>query len=167
MLGTKQIAAIGLCLLIAVWLTWPTVGQVNANHCSPAGAIARVSELIHGRSFWIAQLQDISARRYQAENWDVLQAERDTRLNKIMRDADDAIQKSYDSLETLYQKYPQLAASESEKLTPSESQKAAQRLRQLAAQIEDAEMKRRLSDHKKVEAATLRNCESIIHNTLK
>jgi hypothetical protein len=98
------------------WLTWPSDGQLDVLRCVPDGALARFSATLYGRGFWRSQLGPVEAERRLAERWDRLQAEIDTRMERILSRSDD-------KLNSLYASHPELAPTPAE-LETSRAQEA-------------------------------------------
>ena len=108
---------VGLWGLVG-WVTWPSDGQLDVLRCVPDGAVARFSATLYGRGFWRSQLGAIEAERRLAERWDRLQAEIDTRMERILSQNDD-------KLNSLYASHPELAPTPAE-LEPSRAQEVAE-----------------------------------------
>jgi len=100
------------------WLTWPSDGQLDVLRCVPDGAVARFSATLYGRGFWRSQLGAVEAERRLAERWDRLQAEIDTRMERILSQNDD-------KLNSLYASHPELAPTPAE-LETSRAQEAGE-----------------------------------------
>jgi len=100
------------------WLTWPSDGQLDVLRCVPDGAVARFSATLYGRGFWRSQLGAVEAERRLAERWDRLQAEIDTRMERILCQHDD-------KLNSLYASHPELAPTPAE-LETSRAQEAGE-----------------------------------------
>jgi hypothetical protein len=139
---------------IAVWLTWPSTGQIKVDTCSPNSILAEISAMTHGKGFWRVQLDDIGRQRNAADNWDQNQT-------KIEAEIDEAIAKGNAQVEELYQKYPTLAPSQ-----PSQADRMTEQLRAQADAIEIANVKRMASEQMQKRLPLLRQCETKIREML-
>lgn len=79
------LAIVVALVVAAAWLTWPSGGQLKLQTCQPGGALAQVSDWLHGNDFWKVQLADVQRRAAEAENWDERQAEIKRRLEVALR----------------------------------------------------------------------------------
>lgn len=52
---------------IFIALTWPRDAMLYYKACSAKGDIAELSEAIHGRSFWVHQLENVHGKRQATE----------------------------------------------------------------------------------------------------
>ena len=94
---------VGLLGLVG-WVTWPSAGQLDVLRCVPDGAVARFSAKLYGPLFWRSQLGPVEAERRLAEGWDRLQAEIETRMERILS-------QNADELNSLYASHPELETS--------------------------------------------------------
>ena len=134
---------VGLWGLVG-WVTWPSDGQLDVLRCVPDGAVARFSATLYGRGFWRSQLGAIEAERRLAERWDRLQAEIDTRMERILSQNDD-------KLNSLYASHPELAPTPAE-LETSRAQEAGE--------VNEALLRRQqLSEFVAARARNLASCE--------
>jgi hypothetical protein len=138
---------LALFLAAATWATWPSADGVNLATCEPNGILARLSAIIHQDRFWQAQLDDIRLRAARAENWDRNQEEARAKIDAVL----EAARKR---MEDVYEKHPSLA--------PSPEQRAADRLRAVADEIEHAEGAKIMSDFNMKQLAMLRLCEDAV-----
>jgi hypothetical protein len=114
-----EFVAVIVCLLGLVgWLTWPSDGQLDVVRCVPNSAVARFSATLYGRGFWRSQLGAVEAERRLAERWDRLQAEIETRIERILS-------QNEDELNSLYAGHPELAPTAAE-LGASRAQQAGE-----------------------------------------
>lgn len=112
-----------VCLLVCVsglvgWLTWPSDGQLDVLRCIPNTAVARFSAMLYGRGFWRSQLGAVEAERRLAERWDRLQAEIESRIERVLS-------QNEDKLNSLYASHPELAPTPAE-LETSRAQEAGE-----------------------------------------
>ena len=134
---------VGLLGLVG-WVTWPSAGQLDVLRCVPDGAVARFSAKLYGPLFWRSQLGAVEAERRLAEGWDRLQAEIETRMERILS-------QNADELNSLYASHPELAPTPAE-LETSRAQEAGEANEGLAR-------RKQLSEFMAARARSLAACE--------
>jgi hypothetical protein len=133
-------------VVLLLWLTWPSPGQLDAFNCNPKSVFGSLSARIYGERFWRAQLADVQAQAIRSEGWDAYRAQR-----KLEEQS--GIAMAREASAELYIAHPELA--------PSPAQQA-QRLRDAADAIEERESDQIVSDFFMREAAAARRCEAAI-----
>jgi hypothetical protein len=146
-IGSRTLLLAGFVAL-AVWATWPGSWALNSS-CEPRTVFSQLSETIYGRYFWEEQLQNARDEAVAAEKL----------ADDVAKTFPRGPIEKYDTeLENIYAKHPELA--------PTPGERAAQRYRDLADQIEAREAyNQELSSVQKM-ATDIRRCERTIAQTL-
>ena len=122
-------------------------GPLDLFRCACDSAVARLSATLYGRSFWRSQLVAVEAERRVAEGWDRLQAEIDTRMERILSPNED-------KLISLCASHPELAP------TPAELETS--RAQQAAEANEARSRRKQLSEFMAARARSLATCDGEI-----
>jgi hypothetical protein len=146
---------------VFLWLTWPTMGQLSVESCTPDTAIAKLSALIHGEGFWRVQLADIRYQRDEAENWDRTQAEKRQRISEILAQTDEVLRRQNEEMAETFRKYPRLAPSPEQQLA-YRMQEQAEEMNAQAVAMELAKLESRLSEKMRKKVPVLQRCETLI-----
>lgn len=161
LLNNRVKLAVLACLIgvFFLWLTWPTIGQLNVESCTPNTAIAKLSALIHGEGFWRVQLADIRHRLDENENWDRIQAENRRQISEI----DEVLRRDKVWVAEIYGKYPSLAPSPEAQL----ADRMRERAEQIKAEADAVEFERVAQETMRKELPMLQRCEAHIHEKLR
>lgn len=137
----------GVAFLIGYWMLRPEPGAIILPQCEPDGALATISERVHGVAFWRVQLPYIRRQISTELNWDSYQQEARAKERAALDIANAGLEK-------MYVQHPELA--------PSPAQRRAEQLRALADAVEDAENSAIVSDYMRKQAAGAQACEAKI-----
>lgn len=132
---------------VFIALTWPRDAHMYYEACAPKGDIGELSEAIHGRSFWVHQLENVRGKRQATDgiiaNYPAVATANDQQGAAIDRMIDEANAKV---------------------MTPAEL--TASHLRRQADKIEAMDQRRQLIESVQAHAAMLRTCEQLIEGRL-
>jgi hypothetical protein len=145
---TKRHIVFIIIVAIAFWATWPGANSVKLETCDPDSTFSHLSSIIYRANFWQTQLehvrQDIVQNEKRKANYERIRA---------------APQIERQRLEEIYQKYPKMA--------PSLSEREPDKLRARADEIESAEGFRVILEVNQKVLSMLQHCEAEIRSKLR
>ena len=147
MLSPGKLFGLAILAALAVYATWPGTDTMDYTTCEPKAGFSHLSASIYGRFFWEQALERARAL-----------AGRKT-MEDILRSAERQTKQRNQSLEEIYKKYPKMA--------PTPDERAAQRLREQADQIEQRESLNRLYSMEREITTNALHCEQVIVQKLR